>query len=188
MRKRRKTVKLQRTASHRKSLLNTLAKQLVEHRRIRTTLAKAKALQPFAEKLLTYGKKAITATGDEKTVSAARVHYSRLAFAKLRDKDLVHKLVHELAAASKDRVGGYTRITKLGQRRTDSAPMAFIEWTDSFVVANGDEVEEKEEETKKPARGKKAAAKKEEAEETEAEAAEEKKPKRASKKKAAAAE
>jgi large subunit ribosomal protein L17 len=183
MRKRRKTVKLQRTASHRKSLLNTLAKQLVEHRRIRTTLAKAKALQPFAEKLLTYGKKAITATGDEKTVSAARVHYSRLAFAKLRDKDLVHKLVHEIAAASKDRVGGYTRITKLGQRRTDSAPMAFIEWVDAFVPANGDEPEEKEEPAKKPARGKKAAAK-EEAEE----AVEEKKPKRASKKKAAAAE
>src|SRR5277367_4769707 len=103
MRKRRKTVKLQRTASHRKSLLNTLAKQLVEHRRIRTTLAKAKALQPFAEKLLTYGKKALTANGKtEQETSADRVHYNRLAFAKLRDKALVYKLVHEIAAASKD--------------------------------------------------------------------------------------
>lgn len=183
MRKRRKTVKLQRTASHRKSLLNTLAKQLVEHRRIRTTLAKAKALRPFAEKLLTYGKKALAAVGD---TAADRVHYSRLAFAKLRDKDLVHKLVHEIAAASKDRNGGYTRITKLGQRRTDAAPMAFIEWVDAFVgPANGSEPEEKEEPVKeeKPARAKKASKKDDDAE-GEAPA----KPKRASKKKAATAE
>ena len=186
MRKRRKTVKLQRTASHRKSLLNTLAKQLVEHRRIRTTLAKAKALRPFAEKLLTYGKKALAAEGkDAKAVAAERVHYNRLAFAKLRDKDLVHKLVHEIAAASKDRKGGYTRITKLGQRRTDAAPMAFIEWVDAFVGPVSDEPEEKEESVKeeKPARGKKTS-KKEDDSEGEAPA----KPKRAAKKKAAAAE
>ncbi len=182
MRKRRKTVKLQRTASHRKSLLNTLAKQLVEHRRIRTTLAKAKALRPFAEKLLTYGKKALAATGNE---AADRVHYSRLAFAKLRDKDLVHKLVHEIAEASKDRKGGYTRITKLGQRRTDAAPMAFIEWVDAFVgPANGAESEEAEEPVKeeKPARAKKSSKKDDDAGEGEA------KLKRASKKKAATAE
>jgi len=182
MRKRRKTVKLQRTASHRKSLLNTLAKQLVEHRRIRTTLAKAKALRPFAEKLLTYGKKALAGVGKE---AADRVHYSRLAFAKLRDKDLVHKLVHEIAAASKDRNGGYTRITKLGQRRTDAAPMAFIEWVDAFVGPANNEPEEKEEPVKeeKPARGKKASKKEDDAE-GEAPA----KPKRAAKKKAATAE
>ena len=186
MRKRRKTVKLQRTASHRKSLLNTLAKQLVEHRRIRTTLAKAKALQPFAEKLLTYGKKALTANGKtEQQTAADRVHYNRLAFAKLRDKELVHKLVHEIAAASKDRSGGYTRITKLGQRRTDAAPMAFIEWVDAFVPPAAAEPEEAEEPAKKPARGKKAA---ERADKDEDEGKAPAKPKRAAKKKAAAAD
>lgn len=190
MRKRRKTVKLQRTASHRKSLLNTLAKQLVEHRRIRTTLAKAKALRPFAEKLLTYGKKALTAEGkDAKTSAATRVHYSRLAFAKLRNKDLVHKLVHEIAAASKDRAGGYTRITKLGQRRTDAAPMAFIEWVDAFVPVSSPEPEAQEEAEKeeKPARSRKSS-KKEEGESGEEGAAAAEKPKRAPRKKAAAAE
>jgi len=116
----RKSVKLQREASHRKALLSNLACSLIEHRRIRTTLAKAKALRPVAEKLLTLGK-----TGT--------LHARRLAIAKLHNKDLVKELFEEIAIASKDRVGGYTRITKLGQRRSDSAPMAFIEWVDAYV-------------------------------------------------------
>jgi len=116
----RKSVKLQREASHRKALLSNLACSLIEHRRIRTTLAKAKALRPVAEKLLTLGK-----TGT--------LHARRLAVAKLHNKELVKTLFEEIAVASKDRVGGYTRITKLGQRRSDSAPMAFIEWVDAYV-------------------------------------------------------
>lgn len=116
----RKSVKLQREASHRKALLSNLACSLIEHRRIRTTLAKAKALRPVAEKLLTLGK-----TGT--------LHARRLAIAKLHNKELVKTLFEEIAVASKDRVGGYTRITKLGQRRSDSAPMAFIEWVDAYV-------------------------------------------------------
>lgn len=116
----RKSVKLQREASHRKALLSNLACSLIEHTRIRTTLAKAKALRPVAEKLLTLGK-----TGT--------LHARRQAIAKLHDKTLVKKLFEEIAVASKDRVGGYTRITKLGQRRSDSAPMAFIEWVDAYV-------------------------------------------------------
>ncbi len=116
----RKSVKLQREASHRKALLSNLACSLIEHRRIRTTLAKAKALRPVAEKLLTLGK-----TGT--------LHARRLAVAKLHNKELVKMLFEEIAVASKDRVGGYTRITKLGQRRSDSAPMAFIEWVDAYV-------------------------------------------------------
>jgi len=120
MNHRRKSVKLQREASHRKALLANLACSLIEHRRIRTTLAKAKALRPVAEKLVTLGKR-------------GSLHARRLAVAKIRDKDLVKKLFEEIAVASKDRVGGYTRITKLGQRRSDSAPMAFIEWVDAYV-------------------------------------------------------
>lgn len=134
MRHKRKTVKLQRTQSHRDALLKNLCKSLIEHRRIRTTLAKAKAVRPVAEKLVTLGKKALAAEGaNAQETAAIRVHYSRQAFAKLRDKTLVHKLFHEIAVASKDRKGGYTRITKLGQRQSDSAPMAFIEWVDAFV-------------------------------------------------------
>ena len=94
----RKSVKLQREASHRKALLSNLACSLIEHTRIRTTLAKAKALRPVAEKLLTLGK-----TGT--------LHARRQAIAKLHDKTLVKKLFEEIAVASKDRVGGYTRIT-----------------------------------------------------------------------------
>lgn len=128
MNHRRKSVKLQREASHRKALLANLACSLIEHRRIRTTLAKAKALRPVAEKLLTLGKK-------------GTLHARRLAIAKIRDKVLVKKLFEEIAVASKDRVGGYTRITKLGQRRSDSAPMAFIEWVDAYVPKKAAEPE-----------------------------------------------
>ncbi len=118
-----KTVKLQRDASHRKALLANLVCSLIEHRRIRTTLAKAKALRPVAEKMVTLGKR-----GD--------LHARRLAVAALGQKDAVKKLFEEIAVASKDRNGGYTRITKLGQRGSDSAPMAFIEWVDAFVLAS----------------------------------------------------
>lgn len=116
-----KTVKLQRDASHRKSLLANLTCSLIEHRRIRTTLAKAKALRPVAEKLVTLAKR-----GD--------LHARRLAVAELHQQGAVKKLFEEIAPACKDRQGGYTRIIKLGQRATDSAPMAFIEWVDLAVL------------------------------------------------------
>lgn len=125
----RKVPKLQRDASHRKALLANLVCSLVEHRRIRTTLAKAKAVRPLAEKMVTLGKR-----GD--------LHARRLAVAALRHKSIVKKLFEEIAVASKDRNGGYTRITKLGQRRSDSAPMAFIEWVDAFVPATAAAAEE----------------------------------------------
>lgn len=140
MRHKRKTVKLQRTQSHRDALLKNLCKSLIKHRRIRTTLAKAKAVRPVAEKLVTLGKKALEVQGNnEQETAAKRVHFARLAFAQLRDKDLVKKLFNEIAVASKDRRGGYTRITKLGQRQSDSAPMAYIEWVD-FAAPVGEVV------------------------------------------------
>jgi len=117
MRHRRNTTKLKRTAAHRRSLLANLACSLIEHGRIRTTLAKAKALRPVAEKMITLGKR-----GD--------LHAIRQAVAFLRQKDQVKKLFNEVAPLSKDRQGGYCRITKLGARMTDSAPMAVIEWVD----------------------------------------------------------
>ncbi|MCB1224623.1 MAG: 50S ribosomal protein L17 [Verrucomicrobiales bacterium] len=120
MRHRVKTVKLQRDAAHRDALLANLVCSLIEHRRIRTTLAKAKAVRPLADRMVTLGKR-----GD--------LHARRLAVAALRQKDVVKTLFEEIAVASKDRNGGYTRITKLGQRQSDSAPMAFIEWVDAYV-------------------------------------------------------
>ena len=155
----RKTIKLQRKQDHRDALLMNLVISLIEHRRIRTTLAKAKAVRPFAEKMVTLGK-------------AGTLHARRNAVSYLRHKDVVKKLFEEIAPASKDRAGGYTRITKLGQRRSDSAPMAYIEWVDAFVpkaasapaeaAPEGDAApaEEAAQAAKKKAPAKKAAAKK----------------------------
>ena len=117
MRHRSKTVKLKHNASQRRALLANLACNLIEHGRIKTTLGKAKALRPVAEKLITLAKR------DD-------LHSRRLAIAFLRQKETVQKLFSETAPASKDRQGGYCRITKLGARMSDSAPMAIIEWVD----------------------------------------------------------
>ena len=122
MRHRSSKKKLKRTASHRRSLLANLAGNLIEHGRIKTTLGKAKALRPVAEKLITLAKR------DD-------LHSRRLAIAFLYEKDLVKKLFAEVAPLSKDRQGGYTRITKLGPRPSDAAPMAIIEWVDRPVEA-----------------------------------------------------
>jgi large subunit ribosomal protein L17 len=122
MRHRKKTVKLQRDSAHRRSLLANLACSLIEHGRIRTTLAKAKALRPVAEKMVTLAKR-----GD--------LHARRQAVAFLRQKDSVKKLFEEVGPACADRQGGYCRITKLGARVSDSAPMAYIEWTDVEEMA-----------------------------------------------------
>ncbi|MGJ8644562.1 MAG: 50S ribosomal protein L17 [Luteolibacter sp.] len=153
MRHRRNTTKLKRSTPHRKSLLANLACSLIEHGRIRTTFGKAKALRPVAEKLVTQAKR-------------NDLHSRRLAIAFLRQKDAVTKLFDEVAPNTGDRPGGYCRITKLGQRMTDAAPMAIIEWVDLPELGAEDEVEEiVAEETPEPAKKaakKKAAAKKEE--------------------------
>lgn len=147
MRHRMKTVKLQRDASHRKALLANLTCSLIEHRRIRTTLAKAKALRPVAEKLVTLAKR-------------GSLHARRQAAAELHQQDAVRKLFEEIAPACKDRQGGYTRIVKLGQRATDSAPMAFIEWVDLGVVVAPAVAEETPEVVEAPAAEETAPAKK----------------------------
>ena len=121
MRHQKKTVKLGRTAAHRKSLLANQVCSLIEHKRIKTTLAKAKAVRPLAEKMVTLGKR-----GD--------LHARRIAAGYLGQKDAVKKLFAEIAPRAADRKGGYTRIIKLGQRLSDSAPMAYIEWVDSEVA------------------------------------------------------
>ncbi len=122
MRHQKKTVKLGRTASHRDALLANQAISLIEHSRIRTTLAKAKAVRPFAEKLVTLGKK-------------GTLHARRTALSYLRhNEDAVKKLFNEVAPRSASRNGGYTRIIKLGYRKSDAAPIAFLEWVDQVSV------------------------------------------------------
>ena len=121
MRHQKKTVKLGRTAEHRKALLANQVCSLIAHQRIKTTLAKAKAVRPLAEQMVTLGKN-------------GSLHARRMAFSTLRQKDAVKKLFDEIAPRSTDRNGGYTRIVRLGQRKSDSASMAFIEWVDAAQV------------------------------------------------------
>jgi large subunit ribosomal protein L17 len=115
----RKLKKLNRTSSHRKSLLMNLAISLFKHERIKTTLAKAKAVRPYAEKLITKAKQ-----GDKS------LHIVRQLSAMISDKSVVKKLVEELSQRFKKRPGGYTRIYKAGFRANDSAPIALIELVD----------------------------------------------------------
>ena len=114
MRHQRSGKKLGRDSAHRKALYSNLAGALIEHGRIQTTEAKAKAVKPFAEKLITLGKR-----GD--------LHARRQALAALRSNDVVHRLFAEVAPRFFDRPGGYTRIVKLGPRRSDSTEMVFLE-------------------------------------------------------------
>ncbi len=144
MRHRRKTVKLGRSQAHRDALLANQVVSLIEHSRIKTTLAKAKAVRPFAEKLLTLGKR-----GD--------LHARRLAISYLGQKEAVKKLFEEVAPRAAARNGGYTRIVKLGPRQSDSAPMAYIEWVDLPAPAEDAVVVEDAKPAKKSA-AKKAAA------------------------------
>jgi large subunit ribosomal protein L17 len=143
MRHQKKTVKLGRKEGHRKSLLANLAVSLIEHTRIKTTLAKAKAVRPLAEKLVTIGKK-------------GTLHARRTAKAVLRQDGAVKKLFADIAPRAAARNGGYTRIIKLGQRKSDSAPMALIEWVDAPVVVETVVAEPKP--AKKAAKAKSEAA------------------------------
>ena len=107
--------KLSRDTAHRRALLRNLCRDLIEHERIKTSQAKAKAVKPEVEKLITLAKR-----GD--------LHARRRALAELgQDRFLVHKLFEEVAPRYAERAGGYTRIVKLGPRRSDSTEMVFLE-------------------------------------------------------------
>jgi len=160
MRHQKKTLKLGRTSAHRKALLANQVCSLIQHERIKTTLAKAKAVRPLAERMVTLGKK-------------GSLHARRTALAVLRQKDAVKKLFDDIAPRSVDRKGGYTRIVKLGARKSDSAPVAFIEWVDAPQVVDEpilEETEQKGKTSKSPAKetAKKAAKPKKADAETEA--------------------
>jgi len=157
MRHLKRTAKLGRTGEHRNAMLANLVCSLIKHKRITTSLAKAKAARPVAEKMLTLGK-------------AGTLHARRLAAAHLRqqprsfhpskaeriawrkNEDVVRILFEDLAPAFKERRGGYTRIVKLGQRQGDASQDAILEWVELPVVGAAEtkpETEAKAEEAKK---------------------------------------
>ncbi len=117
MRHQRTGKKLGRDSAHRKALYSNLAGSLIEHGRIETTVAKAKAVKPFAEKMITLGKR-----GD--------LHARRQALAALRSNDIVHHLFAEVAPRFATRPGGYTRIIRIGPRQGDAAEMVYLEFVD----------------------------------------------------------
>jgi large subunit ribosomal protein L17 len=117
MRHQRRGKKLGRDSAHRKALYANLTGALIEHGRIKTTVTKAKAVRPIAERMITLGRR-----GD--------LHARRQAVAFLRSKDVVHKLFDEVAPRYADRPGGYSRIVRIGPRPGDSAEMAYLELVD----------------------------------------------------------
>ncbi len=126
MRHRKSGRKLNRTSSHRKAMMRNMTASLFRHEQIRTTVPKAKELRRFAEPLITLAK----------TPSVAN---RRIAFSKLRDREMVTKLFDTLGERYRDRPGGYTRILKCGYRAGDAAPMAYIQLVDSDVLWNDDD-------------------------------------------------
>ena len=122
MRHARSGKKLGRDSAHRKALYANLACSLIEHGRIKTTQAKAKAVKPYVEKIITLGRR-----GD--------LHARRQALADLRVQDVVHKLFADIAPRMADRPGGYTRIIKIGHRQGDAAEMVYLELVDHDPAA-----------------------------------------------------
>ena len=114
---------LGRTTSHRKAMLANMSCSLIEHKRINTTVAKAKALRVFVEPLITKSKSDTT-------------HNRRIVFSYLRDKYAVTELFKEISVKVGDRPGGYLRIIKLGNRQGDNAPMAMVELVDYNEIYN----------------------------------------------------
>ena len=125
MRHGKKVMHLGRKTAHRRSMLANMACSLIEHKRINTTVTKAKALKQFIEPIITKSKSDTT-------------HNRRLAFSSLRDKNAVAELFREIAVKVGDRPGGYTRVIKLGNRLGDNASMAMIELVDFNEVYNSE--------------------------------------------------
>jgi large subunit ribosomal protein L17 len=117
MRHLKRTAKLGRTGEHRNAMLANLVCSLIKHKRVQTTLAKAKAARSVAEKLVTLGK-------------SGTVHDRRLAVARLHSEDAAKTLFQDLAPVFKARSGGYTRIVRLNQRQGDAAELAILEWVE----------------------------------------------------------
>ncbi|HPC59257.1 MAG TPA: 50S ribosomal protein L17 [Verrucomicrobiota bacterium] len=144
MRHLKRTAKLGRTGEHRNAMLANLVCSLIKHKRVTTTLAKAKAARSVAEKMVTLGK-------------SGTLHDRRLAAARLHQEDAVKILFNEIAPAQKDRRGGYTRIIRLNQRQGDAGQKAILEWVEpatAAVAAPAEAASAKPAEEAKPAESK----------------------------------
>jgi large subunit ribosomal protein L17 len=127
MRHRKSGRKLKRTASHRKALLGALASSLLLHKKIRTTTAKAKEVQPFVDRLITTAKRALAAQSNGRGNS---IHARREVSRFVKDRSVVKTLFEEIAPKLVGRPGGYTRVVKLGQRHGDAAEVSVLELVD----------------------------------------------------------
>lgn len=140
MRHLKRTVKLGRKSEHRNAMLANLVCSLIKHKRVTTTLAKAKAARPLAEKMITLGKRG---TVHARRLAAARLHVrgphgdlTKEEHKKWRkNEDVIRILFEELAPGFKDRNGGYTRIIRLVKRQGDASQMAILEWVEAQPVA-----------------------------------------------------
>ena len=130
MRHGKKVNHLGRKTAHRKSMLANMACSLIEHKRINTTEAKAKALRKFVEPLITKAK------AENNTTEEKNMHNRRVVFSYLRNKYAVSELFKEISVKIADRPGGYVRIIKLGNRQGDNAPMAMVELVDYNELYN----------------------------------------------------
>jgi large subunit ribosomal protein L17 len=146
MRHLKRTAKLGRTSEHRNAMLANLVCSLIMHKRVTTTLAKAKAARSVAEKMVTLGK-------------SGTLHHRRLAVARLHQEDAAKILFKEIAPAFKERNGGYTRIIRMGQRQGDAAQRAILEWVDYVPAAPAPAEAVPAEEETKPAETKPTEAK-----------------------------
>jgi large subunit ribosomal protein L17 len=134
MRHLKRTAKLGRTGSHRNAMLANLVCSLIQHKRVTTTLAKAKAARPVAEKMVSLGK---SGTVHDRRIATAHLKYNPRRVQKTksltkraRDNDVIRILFDEIAPTFKQRPGGYTRIVKLHQRQGDAADLAILEWVE----------------------------------------------------------
>jgi len=146
MRHLKRTAKLGRTGEHRNAMLANLVCSLIKHKRVTTSLAKAKAARSVAEKMVTLGK-------------SGTIHDRRLASARLHQEDAVKILFNEIAPTQKDRRGGYTRIIRLNQRQGDASQQAILEWVDMPVVTETETQATPEKETKPEEKSAEAATK-----------------------------
>lgn len=146
MRHLKRTAKLGRTGEHRNAMLANMVCSLIKHKRITTTLAKAKAARSVAEKMVTLGK-------------SGTIHDRRLAVARLHQEDIVKTLFDEIAPGQKERRGGYTRIIRLGQRQGDAGQKAILEWVDMPLIPEAETQAAPEKETKPEEKSAEAATK-----------------------------
>ncbi len=143
MRHKKSGRKLKRTSSHRKATLNALCTALLRHKKIKTTIAKAKETRMVVEKIITRAKNAVATEGDKKNV-----HARRQVARYINDRDVIKELFTEIAPKVASRAGGYTRVVKLGQRFGDGAEVAILELVD-FQTGEASKASTKQEKSQK---------------------------------------